>query len=399
MAEVIKTNPFADRLMASFDLANTITNIMNISQDLSQSQTISDRVKALIKTNLIKQANLLIAQCKANIPSVVGSAKESLPTYLSNLNEQLLEQSRQAGLGFRMTSTMLGQEGKVIAAMNSIDMLSEIVLSMPESVLKTKIQRYYLKLLAPNFPSERDAYMMTINKYWSDSDFIELLQETQGLTKSDAEAVAKIRKQTIGKPALHDAWSMVQHGLKPLQYFLDLAVLGQGWTKEDADTLNKLYDYDFSPSEIMRMSDFVPLDMDWIRTKLAHIGMNKDDIEIMVQAIQKRIVRDELSKEYGLFLDNYSWGLMTLKELQDFLGASNFTNDEIAYRLETADLVKGKVRLKLLRDAEIYLYRKDVNNEELFLTALQDLGIEIDIANAIVRNEAAKKGLEWEIPA
>ena len=384
--------------MASFDLANTITNVMNINQDLNQSKIISDRIKGLLKDNVLKQADLLIALSKANVKSVLDSARTGLPIYLSNLSEQVLEQSRQAGLGFRMTSTMLGQEGKVTATVNSVDMLSELVLEIPERIVKTKVERYYLKTLAPNFPSERDAYMMSVNKFWTDEDFIELLQETQGLTKTDAEYVAKIRKQTIGKPNLHDAWLMVQKGLKPIKYFTDLAIFGQGWTKEDTDTLNTFYSYDWSPSEIMRMSDFVPLDMNWIRSKLAHIGMDSDDIEIMVSAIQKRIVRDELTKEYGLFLDNYSWGLMTLKELQDFLSGSNFSNSEIAYRLETADLMKGKVRLKLLRDAEIYLYRKDVNNEELFLTALQDLGIEVDIANAIVRNEAAKKGLEWEIP-
>jgi hypothetical protein len=117
-----------------------------------------------------------------------------------------------------------------------------------------------------------------------------------------------------------------------------------------------------------------------------------------LQAIQKRVVRDELTKEYGLFLDSYAWGLMTDKELSDFLTASNFSASEIAYRLQTATLMKDKTMFKLLRDAEIYLYRKCVSNENQLLTVLQNLGISLDIANAIVRNEACKKGIDWEIP-
>jgi hypothetical protein len=269
--------------------------------------------------------------------------------------------------------------------------------SIPQNIIRLKAERYYMKLIAPNFPSERDAYLMTVNKFWSDADFLELLQETQGLTLADSKAVLTIRKQTIGKPSLHDAWSMVQKGLKPLKYFLDLAVLGQGWTEKDAEALNSLYDYDFSPSEIMRMSDFVPMETAWVKDKLTKIGMNEADRNVFIAALEKRIVRDELNKEYGLLLDNFSWGLLTSDALEAFLTDSKFSATEIEYRLETAELMKDKVRLKLLRDAEIYLYRKDFQNEDLLLTALQDLGIEIDIANAIVRNEAAKKGIEWEM--
>jgi len=398
MSQGKTTGELVTGIVGTIDIGSLIANVIQLSIDITQAQTITTEIESYINKSLRSNQKDLIALASMGYSAIVSKSSDKITSNLVFLMDELYSQIGLSATGSKMASTMRGQEAKIHSALEQTDLYTDVLFTLPSNIVRLKAERYYMKNLAPNFPSEIDAYKMSVNKYWSDADFIELLQEMQGLTLTDAQNVAKIRKNTVGKPSLHDAWSMVQKGLKKQQYFLDLAQIGQGWTKEDADALNVLYDYDFSPSEIMRMSDFVPLDDDWIRTKLAHIGMNKDDIGVMVSAIQKRIVRDELSKEYGLLLDNYAWGLMTSADLEKFLTASNFTNSEIAYRLVTADLMKGKVRLKLLRDAEIYLYRKDVNNENLLLTALQDLGIEISIANAIVRNEAAKKGLEWEIP-
>jgi len=98
-------------------------------------------------------------------------------------------------------------------------------------------------------------------------------------------------------------------------------------------------------------------------------------------------------------LDAYQWGLFTQTDLTDLLSKWNFSQTEIDLRLQTGELLKLKLRVRLLRDAEVYLYRHGVITETEFLTRLVNIGISKDIANAIVRNEAAKKGLDWEIPS
>jgi hypothetical protein len=231
------------------------------------------------------------------------------------------------------------------------------------------------------------------------ANFTRLYQTEQGLSASDARNLTAIRQNQIGKPSLHDAWSMIKKGLKEEQYFYDLAEIGASWSEEDAKALFEYYDYDPSPSEILRLSDFVPLDSAWIEKKLNAQGLTKEDKAIYKAALEKRVLRDEINKAWSLFLDNYSWGLFGIAELNTFLEAGKFTQTEILWRTQTADMLKLKLRVKLMRDAEIYLYRKDVLTEKLLLTRLQNLDIAYDIANAIVRNEAAKKGVDWEIPA
>lgn len=385
-------------IIGTIDIGSLVANVLNLQIDMAQAETIKTQIIDYIKKELTGSQRELVAFTKTSGANIITTCQTLLRNKLEYL---ILETHSSLGLsatGSKMASAMRGQEAKIHSALESVDLYSDILFGIPQNFTRTKAERYYNKSLAPNFPNELDAYKMSVNGFWSSADFIELLQEMNGLTLTDAQYVADIRRYTVGKPSLRDAYNMVQKGLKNKSYFLLLAQRGQGWSKTDAEDLYTYYDYDFSPSELMRMSDFVPLDLAWIRTKLAHIGMNTADIEVMVAAIQKRVVRDELSKEYGLFLDNYSWGLISSEDLQTFLTASNFSNSEVAYRLETADLMKDRVRLKLMRDSEIYLYRKDVQDEEQLLTALQSLNIEATIANAIVRNEAAKKGLEWEIP-
>jgi hypothetical protein len=127
--------------------------------------------------------------------------------------------------------------------------------------------------------------------------------------------------------------------------------------------------------------------------------MDSEDKAVFKSALEKRTIRDETSKIWSLILDAYQWGLFTEKDLQNLLENWNFSKTEIDLRLQTGKLLKLKLRVKLLRDAEIYLYRHGVLTETELLARLINLGISKDIANAVVRYEAAKKGLEWEMPS
>jgi hypothetical protein len=51
--------------------------------------------------------------------------------------------------------------------------------------------------------------------------------------------------------------------------------------------------------------------------------------------------------------------------------------------------------LKLKRDAQIYLFRKQRIDAKTLEQRLIDLGIDPSVANAIVENECARQGIEW----
>jgi hypothetical protein len=263
---------------------------------------------------------------------------------------------------------------------------------------KTKAVRYWNKELSPEYPSERDSFMLYRLGKWSKTDFINYLREEQGLKPSDAENITEIREWQTGKPSLRDAYLMVKKGYVSKQYFIDLATKGFGFTQKDANMLYDHFSYDFSPSELLRLSDLIPLDSNWVDRKLDANGLDSTDKAIFKAALEKRLVRDEINKIWSLLLDAYQWGLFTEKDIKDLLQNWKFSKTEIDLRLQTGELVKLKLRVKLLRDAEIYLYRQGVITETKLLTNLMDIGITKDIANAIVRYEAAKKGVNWEIP-
>jgi hypothetical protein len=88
--------------------------------------------------------------------------------------------------------------------------------------------------------------------------------------------------------------------------------------------------------------------------------------------------------------------LFTEKELESKLTEWHFSTAEIKIRLDSANLLRNKLRVKILRDAEIYKYRNGLVDEDGLYANLQNLGIGKDIANALVKLEASKKGVIWE---
>jgi hypothetical protein len=264
--------------------------------------------------------------------------------------------------------------------------------------MKLKAERYYNKLIAPEDPSERDAFILAQNNIWTFDDFVARLQEHDGLTLNDAKAVTLVRQHQIGVPDLRTAWSMVHKGLMKDTLWYKLAQTGQGYSKAMADSLYKYFDYDFSAMELFRISDLMPVPEAWLDTKLNALGLNTDDKAVMKQLISARTTKDEVNQTWGIMADNYAWGLYTQAQLMAFLTANGVPEIQAKAKLVIANMLRDKVILKLMRDAEIYLYRKGVQDEEQLFVVLQVLEIDMLVANAITRNEASKKGTEWEMP-
>jgi hypothetical protein len=399
LQDVIGDNKLLMGIVGSVDVANTIGQSITLSDDINRSVTVQNRINEYVSKTLLS-----LAQSAGNFgglgtTALMKQALADLPSRLEFIMANLRLQTIQSAGGYRITSMLLGQETKIYSALNQIDLLTSVLFDVPAAIAKRKAIRFWSAGIADNFLAERDLYTFAQNGLANWETLIDRYRQEDGLNLENAKNLVTIRQNQIGKPSLADAWYFVQKGLKPKKFFDDLATLGASWSKDDAKALYEFYFYDPSPSEILRLSDFVPLDSEWIERKLTGAGMNPEDKFIYKAALEKRVLRDEINKAWGLFLDCYQWGLFGATELNNFLVTGKFTTTEITWRTNTADMLKLKLRVKLMRDAEIYLYRKSVLSENQLLTRLQNLNIMYDIANAIVRNEAAKRGIDWEIGA
>jgi len=394
----VATGELVSGIVGTIDVGNLITQAINLNQDISRSQEILNRIVNYVTNTLPILFNDAKSRASKTGTDLLNEAKTFLPSYLKFITENIRNQTAQSAAGFPMSAAMLGQETKLYTALNQVDLLSTILFDIPALAAKTKAVRYWNKELSPEYPLERDSFMLYRLGKWSKTDFINYLREEQGLKPSDAENITEIREWQTGKPSLRDAYLMVRKGYVSKQYFIDLATKGFGFTQEDAGMLYDHFNYDFSPGELLRLSDLIPLDSNWVDRKLDANGLDSTDKAIFKAALEKRLVRDEINKIWSLILDAYQWGLFTQKDIEDLLQNWKFSKQEIDLRLQTGELVKLKLRVKLLRDAEIYLYRQGVVTEAELLTRLVNIGITKDIANAIVRYEAAKKGVDWEIP-
>jgi len=394
----VATGELVSGIVGTIDIGNLLSQAINLSQDISRSQEILNRIVNYVTNTFPILFNDAKNRASKTGIDLLNEAKTFLPSYLKFIAENIRNQTAQSAAGFPMSAAMLGQETKLYTALNQVDLLSTILFDIPALAAKTKAVRYWNKELSPEYPSERDSFMLYRLGKWSKTDFINYLREEQGLKPLDAENITEIREWQTGKPSLRDAYLMVKKGYVSKQFFIDLATKGFGFTQKDANMLYDHFSYDFSPSELLRLSDLIPLDSNWVDKKLDANGLDSTDKEIFKAALEKRLVRDEINKIWSLLLDAYQWGLFTQKDIEELLQNWEFSKQEIDLRLQTGELVKLKLRVKLLRDAEVYLYRQGVITETELLTRLVNIGITKDIANAIVRYEAAKKGVDWEIP-
>ena len=382
----------------AMDIAMQIVDAGKLLLDVQRAEGLRDEMLSGLSTQLREEVNYIIELAKKPTSDVLDLFKTNLAGDFKYLAKELLAQGVQSAAGYKLSAMMVGQRAKIYGVMNIVDTEADVCFSIPEALMKLKAQRYYNKLIAPEDPSERDAFILSQNGKWSPDDFVVRLQEHDGLTAEDAKQVAIIRQNQIGVPDLRTAWFMVQKGFLKKSDWLSLAQTGQGYSKGMAEILFNYLFYDFSAMELFRISDLMPVPTAWIDTKLNALGLNPDDKLVMKNLLQARTLKDEINQTWGILADNYAWGLHTKEDLKKFLTDNGVPEIQANAKLVIADMLRDKVVLKLMRDAEIYLYRKYVQDEEQLFAMLQALDIDMAVANAITRNEASKKGIDWEMP-
>jgi hypothetical protein len=394
----VATGELVSGIVGTVDIGNLIGQVINLNQDITRSQEVLDRITSYVTKTLPSLLVNVKKRASETNTELISEAKTFLPSYLRFIVNNVRNQSAQSASGFTMTATMLAQETKLYTALNQVDLLSTVLFDIPALIAKTKAVRYWNKELGPEYPSEKDNFMLYRLGKWSKTDFVNYLREEQGFKPSDAENITEIREWQIGQPNLRDAYLWYSMGYKNFDWFKTLAKKGFGFKEDDISALVDVLDYNPSISEMLRLSDLIPLEPKWVENNLKELGVPEEDRPIYLSAIEKRQIRDEVNKAWSIILDNYAWGLHTEKDLRSLLDVWKFSKSEIDIRVQIGELTKFKLRVKLLRDAEIYLYRQGVIPEEELLSRLVNIGIAKDIANAIVRYEACKKGNDWEIP-
>ena len=385
-------------VLGTVDIGSILANAIDLTLDLSKAEAEFKLLKNITEYLTDTSPSDAKKIATTDIETLIKSSPKTLAAYLLGINEQMKSQVGASAGGFRATATIIGQKIKLMSQTGLIDLWTELSIGIPLQKTQDKAERYWNKTIAPYLPSEKDAFMLYRMGKWSKTDYINKLRENDGLKAADAENIADQREWQVGTPSLKDAYLMVQKELWLKEDFINEATKGFGFTSEDAEILYQHMSYDFSPSELLRLSDLIPLESSWVEKKLKANGLDATDREIFKSAVEKRSIRDEITRIWGLLLDNYQWGLNTETELRELLTNWKFSETEIDLRVETGELIKLKLRVKLLRDAEIYLYRQGIITEDELLTRLVNLTIGKDIANALVRYEAAKKGIDWEIP-
>ena len=285
--------------------------------------------------------------------------------------------------------------------MHHLDLFTQSLIDMPETYIKKQLIEYYNQLFGVEKPPERDAYWLMVNGFWTMNQYIAQFQTQQGLNAQDAYNVANMRVWQYGNPSLKDAWTLVHRGFWTRAQWDKLATLGLGFDKSDLDGIYDLFRYDLSIGDIMGLANLIPLDPVYVAKKFAQTGINAEDQAVFTASMQKSVILREIRGIWAQILSVYVYGAFTEEELTALLRSWQFPEAEITIKIATAELVKTKTVNALMRDADIYLYRKDVIVEANGVDGLYDRliaqDIPADVANAITRNEACKKGLDWEL--
>ena len=433
-------------VLGTIDIGATVAEVAKLQMDLEHAKKERENLSRIADILKTEAYNYWFNRATLSPEKLVSDAKSWLESALTAIRTFTWDELMYSAGGFRVSANMVGMQAKFNQMLFTPDVAYDIIAGIPQQKATEKAERYWNKLYAPNLPSERDMFMLYRVGKKSKEDFINRLREVDGLTVSDAENIAELREwQTgvpslseayflyrigyrsldwfkkvakygygfsddlisdlvryydwrTGQPSLRDAYLWYSMGYKNFEWFKGLATKGFGFRESDVSALIDVLDYNPSISEMLRLSDLVPLPSEKVDEWLDELGVPVEDKEIYKSALEKRVVRDEINKAWNIILENAIWGLHTDKEVSDLLEKWNFGKQEIKTRLDIIQLGKLKLRVKLLRDAEIYLYRQGKITENDLLTKLVNLGISKDIANAIVRLEAAKKGVEWEIP-
>ena len=373
--------------------ADAITMSMDTNESANQlAQLLTEIGEASVKT---REFSDIVKKTGEDIYKAISVNFQGGYNTIQNWN-RLKGLSQKGNLG--VSASIVGQRINVIAQKSHLNFWTKALFEMPESYAQLKLTKYYNKLYAPEEPNDRDMYMLWVNGLKTKAEYIAKFQEDLGWTQTDAQNIVDMRNWQYGVPSLKDAWTLVQRGIWLKEDWLKLATLGMGFTKADATAMYQLFSYVPSIGDVMSLSSLIPLDPIWVNAAFDRTGMSASDKQVFLDGINKSMILKEIRQMWSQIIGFYAYSGFTKQDLTNLLVLWKFPQAEIDIKIAIAELVKQKTVNQLMRDADIYLYRQATIDEITLYDRLIAMGLSDEMANAITRNEACKKGIDWELP-
>jgi hypothetical protein len=403
--EISKSELSANALQ-TINLASIATDAITYAMDSTESQ---NQINLLIdeSNKMLASAQAFTIWCNKDPIDIIKQAIATIPQTMNTVYQwqRTLQLAKKSNLS--VSASIFQQRINNILQNNHVNAWAKVLFDTPDAYLVAQANKWWNKAFAIGTPNDHDAYMLMINGFWTSSKYVNEFQEDLGLSLEDATHIAQIRNWQYGVPSLKDAWTLVQRGVWLKSDWLKLATLGQGFTTADADAMFELFNYVPSIGDVMSLSTLIPLDPIWVNAAFDRSGMSTADKAIFLNGLNKSIILRDIRGAWAQILALYVYGGFTEAELTTLLTGWQFPQAEIDIKIATAEMLKTKTVNGLMRDADIYLYRQGTITAggvpSPFENGLYDRliaqDIPTDVANAITRNEACKKGIDWELPA
>jgi hypothetical protein len=346
-------------MLQSADIASTILNVVSAKDDIDHTETELQGCK-----NIISGWNLTLQKFnnKFNLSgdNLVMESYNDLQQWLPTILDYTRQSSYWSRLGWGCAARMMAEKAKLLSQQQILDTNAAIVFDIRESILRHKAEEYWLGVYRPAEPSES----LVIQQY------------IRGNCNPQTAADALARK---GVPDNMAMW---------------------------------LYDsYENYPSirELVLASQYVPITDATLLANMKYsnitLQQNKDFYLQYAHSIQ---LRNELNRMLSQLQATYTDGLISKVDLTAEIVAHKPNANEQEQILSNCDQAYATQLLRMEVNAETYLYRTQVydeiaalpeNNttgEIYFYDTLVSQGMDTAMANALVRLEAAKRGINWE---
>lgn len=332
-------------------IAGSIRTIVEVFRDIDEAKKLMRELEKITKEIAYEQAIRWKNEASRSPDLLVDRSSQevygSLYLLLNYLPKWADYARRDWGTSKLYSHTLYDYE----MMKRGFDVWMDGLIGFPKTIVKKKMERYWRREVGGLLPSARDLFIMWRKGLISQSTFERLIWETTGF---DPEIRTAFIEHLFYDPSIFDLFRVVRN---------------------------------------------VSVPKEWIKKKLTELGVDDEDLPILQGAVEREALKDEIDRVWASLEADYGWGLYTESELKTILEEWKLSPDEIHLRLTNAKIKRDKTVIKLSRDADLYLLRAGVISPEECYGRLKLLGIHPDIANALVRLEMAKMGVEWNAPA
>ncbi len=344
-------------LLQSLDIESNIMSAITVVDDTNNANSQIQAIKNLI-TGI--DTNLTILNLKAQktgkaiIDEALMQAKQDIPLF----TDYARTSANWRKLGWSIAAAMNDHKAKIMAQQHFLDTNLSILYDMPENIIKQRAQEYWLSIYRPVNPS----------------DSIIINQTNRGnMTRDKA-----------------------YNFLSDKGYSNEL----QTWLFDNAENYP-------SVREMVLASQFTPItDIELTNAmKYSNIttAANKAFYLNYAHSLQ---LRDEFNQFLQYLRAAYIDGLVSDATLSQQVAAHKPNANESAKIIANAKYLYSMQLLRLEVQAQTSLYRTKVydelgaqqekSGEDYFYNMLVSQGVQAAMANAIVRYEAAKRGINYE---